>query len=79
MIIQPHIPCPIRISSSIKYLTQECYDTYCDEYWNNNHYYEYTFGEWYFFYTRKLKLNHYKHTPVKLIINSKVYDNIQCK
>ena len=67
MIIQPVKPNPIRISPSIKYLTQEYYKTYYDEYWTDNHYYKYTFVEWYFFYTRKLKLNHYKHTPTKLI------------
>jgi len=75
MTIRLQIPCPIRISPSIKCLTQEYYGAYYYEYWNDNHYYEYTFVEWYFFYTRKLKLNHYKHTPSKLIVDSYVYDN----
>lgn len=61
MTIQLQIPCPIRIYPSIKYLTQEYHNPYYDEYWIGNHYYKYTFVEWYFFYTRKLKLNHYKY------------------
>ena len=72
MTVQLQIPCPIRISPSIKYLTQEYYSQYYDEYWIDNHYYEYTFIEWYFFYTRKLKL---LQIYAKLIIDSDVYDN----
>lgn len=75
MAIYLQIPYSIRISPCIKYLTQECYDIHYDSYWIDNHYYRYTFVEWYFFYTRKLKLNHYKHTPTKLIVDSYVYDN----
>ena len=80
MAVQLQIPCPFRISPCIKYITQEYYDiqydAYYNEYWIDNNYYKYTFVEWYFFYTRKLGLNHHKHLHAKLIIDSRDINNI---
>ena len=62
------------LASYIKYIIKECYEEDYDplyaESWRDNYCYEYTFAEWYFLYRRKKNLNHYKHTPAKLIIGS---------
>jgi hypothetical protein len=65
------------ITSYIKYLILECYeedyDPYNSDMWYDNYCYEYTFVEWYFLYRKKMKSNHYKHTPIKLIIGADLF------
>ena len=75
-----------QINNYINYLFEECYqedyNPFYAESWHDNYCYDYTFSEWYFLYRKRLnynssksktKINKYKHTPDKLVIQISYY------
>lgn len=75
-----------QIIHYINYLFEDCYledyNPLYAEFWYDNYCYDYTFSEWYFLYRKRLnynfsksktKINKYRHTPTKLIIQISYY------
>ena len=74
------------IHNIMKYVINDCYkedyDRYTAEDYYDNYCFQYTFSEWYFLYRKRLnynssksktKINKYKHTPDKLVIQISYY------